>query len=977
MTHSASVAEQLRKQHLGTAEDYERAVTHLDLGADARSAFDETVLALLGSGWHGYEAAAGFIKQSSLMIPLLGFSVWLERGQVAVTLSRVNFEPARVYWDLIAVSLKTPQDLEALRAIEGLGYRIQSRFEFASQLLVQVLSESCRKAEYADLNTLKAWIALIDMSSSIDRNALSRFLKRSSGAFTDLELFEISEIDPQSCLDVLEYEPVLLEKHVGSVIRQWLRVMRRLSRQGLGLKPLLEAMVVARPIDLENDALVQMVLQVESLVPCSHLITASSRLPLDDLGVCLAWAAHGIDYCKDNEARSRAYFLLESAEATDRLAELRGLVRFEDKQRVLRLYAHAVSGLIWPMVVDERAEENLALQSDSASSPNLVILQKFDGQHIVVPEYVTEFDTGPDNFTFYKLLILHQLGFQSFGTLAGLAELRKFCRASNRPELAQSLFLTLEAARIDWCWSHALPGTRVSFSEVKRSASRTLRRQNPEGLPPLQQVLLIGLDGRWQSELDGDRAVFERLESAMSGLRSPGVQVKNTLDAVEQVISILGSISLEGSWAPNRVAYRVALDLDQALPQGSPIELDVEVSEVLNEDAEGISLKVNPEGLDIEELHAGDVDSDQSMMMTELDEAPDSISETDQDPQSKGGLKAPLPPPMEPATARSYYYDEWDYQIQDYRRRWCRLFEIRDSDEDADYYRRSVSDHAALQKQVRRQLSRLKPELLVKVRGVRDGEDLDLERAIDAVIDRRAGFTPSENIYVERHRQGRDVAALFLIDMSASTDDRLPDPNAPPPVEPVYHDFDWSDEPLAAPPEGEKIIDLEKHAVIQMSQALEALGDHYAVCGFSGYGRDQVEYTVCKQFSDPLNEKAKAKIGGMKACRSTRMGPAIRHAAMQLVETEARIKALIIISDGYPQDHDYGEHRNDRQYGIHDTMKALVEAKQQGVQSFCLTVDPSGHDYLRTMCPDRQYMVIQDVDQLPQELSKVYRSLTG
>jgi len=58
-------------------------------------------------------------------------------------------------------------------------------------------------------------------------------------------------------------------------------------------------------------------------------------------------------------------------------------------------------------------------------------------------------------------------------------------------------------------------------------------------------------------------------------------------------------------------------------------------------------------------------------------------------------------------------------------------------------------------------------------------------------------------------------------------------------------------------------------------------------------------------------------------------------------------------------------------------MKALYEAKQQGVQTYCLTVDPSGHDYLRQMCPDRQYMVIQDVHQLPDELSKVYRSLTG
>lgn len=977
MTDSANVAEQLRKQHPGTAEDYEKTVTHLDLGVDARRSFDETVLALLGSGWHGYEAAAGFIQQSPLMIPLLGFSVWLERGQVAISFSRVNFEPARVYWDLIAVNLKTKQDLEALWAIESLGRRIQSRFEFASQLLVQVLSESRRKFESADLNELKAWIALIDMSAAIDRNALSRFLKRSSGVLSDLELFEISDIDPQSCLDVLEHEPVLLEKHMGSVIRQWFGVMRRLSRQGLGLKPLLEAMAVARPLDLENDVLVQMVLRVESLIPCSYLITASSRLPLNDPGVCFAWAAHGIDYCKGNDARSRAYFLLESAEATDRLAEFRGLVRFEDKQRVLKLYAHAVSGLIWPMVVDEGSNEGLGLQPESAADSKVVTIQKFDGQHLVVPQCITEFDTFTDNFTFYKLLILHQLGFQSFGTLAELADVRRFCRIADKPRLAQSLFLSLEAARIDWRWGHALPGTRVSFAEIKRSARQTLRAQNPDGLSPLQRVTLIGLDGRWQSELDGDRAVFARLETAMTLLRSAGAEVKDTLAVVERVTTIFRSMSLDDHWTSKAVAYRVALDLDHAAPQWPPLELDVEVGEVLNEDAEGISLKVNPEGLDLEELYAGDVDSDQSMMMTELDDAPESISEADEDPQSKGEPKAPLPPPMEPVTARSYYYDEWDYQIQDYRRRWCRLFEIRDSDEDADYYRRSVADHAALQKQVRRQLSRLKPELLVKVRGVRDGEDLDLERAIDAVIDRRAGYTPSENIYVERHRQGRDVAALFLIDMSASTDDRLPDPDAPPPVETVYHDFDWSDEPLAAPPEGEKIIDLEKHAVIQMSQALEALGDHFAVCGFSGYGRDQVEYTVCKQFSDPLSEKAKAKIGGMKACRSTRMGPAIRHAAMQLVETEARIKALIIISDGYPQDHDYGEHRNDRQYGIHDTMKALVEAKQQGVQSFCLTVDPSGHDYLRTMCPDRQYMVIQDVDQLPQELSKVYRSLTG
>jgi nitric oxide reductase activation protein len=88
------------------------------------------------------------------------------------------------------------------------------------------------------------------------------------------------------------------------------------------------------------------------------------------------------------------------------------------------------------------------------------------------------------------------------------------------------------------------------------------------------------------------------------------------------------------------------------------------------------------------------------------------------------------------------------------------------------------------------------------------------------------------------------------------------------------------------------------------------------------------------------------------------------------------MKTLIIISDGYPQDHDYGRDRSSREYGIEDTTKALAEARQKGIQTFCLTVDQSGHDYLREMCPDNQYMVIRHLDQLPSELSKVYEGLT-
>ena len=107
------------------------------------------------------------------------------------------------------------------------------------------------------------------------------------------------------------------------------------------------------------------------------------------------------------------------------------------------------------------------------------------------------------------------------------------------------------------------------------------------------------------------------------------------------------------------------------------------------------------------------------------------------------------------------------------------------------------------------------------------------------------------------------------------------------------------------------------------------------------------------------------------------MGPAIRHAAKSLNRVGSSIRVLIIISDGYPQDFDYGEDRNSRDYGIMDTAKSISEARQQGIKTFCLTVDPAGHDYMRSMCNDDEYMVIHKTKELPNELFKIYRKLTS
>jgi nitric oxide reductase activation protein len=106
------------------------------------------------------------------------------------------------------------------------------------------------------------------------------------------------------------------------------------------------------------------------------------------------------------------------------------------------------------------------------------------------------------------------------------------------------------------------------------------------------------------------------------------------------------------------------------------------------------------------------------------------------------------------------------------------------------------------------------------------------------------------------------------------------------------------------------------------------------------------------------------------------MGTALRHAAHKLARVNARARHLILLSDGFPQDYDYGDDRTSNVYGIRDTMVALQELEAQGVKTFCITVDPAGHDYLGDMCPASRYTVIDDINVLPEEMPRIYRTVT-
>ncbi|MBI5947456.1 MAG: VWA domain-containing protein [Chloroflexi bacterium] len=390
--------------------------------------------------------------------------------------------------------------------------------------------------------------------------------------------------------------------------------------------------------------------------------------------------------------------------------------------------------------------------------------------------------------------------------------------------------------------------------------------------------------------------------------------------------------------------------------------------------------------IDLDALMEGDLDATTGMFMSNLmkeagtpqtDDGPQKGDKTGDDSTGQGeGDEALIP------IVTVYYYDEWDFRAQDYKPRWCAVKESKLEQGEEDFYENALREHAGLVAQTRKQFELMKPELFRKIKRLPDGEDFDLDAAIEWMTERRAGASPSDKIYWRRNKIERDVAVAFLIDMSASTDEEINK------REKKYDDDDYDDDPrkylswwvskrrqeLSSPPK--RIIDLEKESTVLLMTALETIGDQYGIYGFSGYGRDNVEFFVIKDFDEGLDQPIKRRLDKITPIRSTRMGPAIRHATHKLNLTDAKVKILFLLSDGRPQDHGYGRDRTEKEYAIHDTKQALNEAKREGITPFALTVDRAGHDYLKTMCEDMGYEVVADIESLPSRLPALYRRLT-
>ena len=218
---------------------------------------------------------------------------------------------------------------------------------------------------------------------------------------------------------------------------------------------------------------------------------------------------------------------------------------------------------------------------------------------------------------------------------------------------------------------------------------------------------------------------------------------------------------------------------------------------------------------------------------------------------------------------------------------------------DPNYYGVTLHNYGSLVTQIRRQFEMMVPEMFRKVRRLEDGEDIDIDDVIEAIVDIKTGSTPSDKFYWRRNKVQRDVAAAFLLDTSASTAEAIDEGKKAPdswdaPDDPVEY-MVWlrSRRGEAMRRSYKRIIDVEKEALVLIVNALEAIGDIYGIYGFSGYGRENVEFYTIKELHENFSDRVKKRIDRIAPLHATRMGPAIRHATSKLESQDARTKLPI------------------------------------------------------------------------------------
>ena len=616
---------------------------------------------------------------------------------------------------------------------------------------------------------------------------------------------------------------------------------------------------------------------------------------------------------------------------------------------------------------------------------------------------------------------------------AWLNDMQRFFNLFDDRKLALDVFTVVEDGRLDATVKQEYPGIRRAYTRVQTDSlnDRPDIRERPAREAMVEFLVRVSLQQDKRLPVPKEYAQeARRIASIVRRVLTPEATVEDVAEAALRVYAIISAI-------PNEEVAQEEWD-DVDLDEGEEEFADSEeMEQLLQRIAQGMEMELRPEEEEYdssEEVeYRGDFKPELAQLMMQLRMQQEEGGEASGEPMTQemleellknsaelemqavqanlqnttglfannilkeAGVNLPQNPEsgqgppvhveeeggsLEVTEPQTFVYDEWDFRADDYKPRWCIVHQKQMAEGDSAFYGATLHNYRALVGRIRRQFELMVPETFRKVRKLEDGEEIDIDDVIEALIDLRTGASPSDKFYWRRNKVQRDVAVAFLLDTSASTAEAIDEGKRAP------EDWDAPDDPVeymvwlrtrrgeAMRRSYKRIIDVEKEAIVLLINALEAIGDIYGIYGFSGYGRENVEFFTIKDLEETFSEKVKQRIDRIAPLHATRMGPAIRHASSKLDQAEARTKLLFLISDGRPQDRGYSREGVEKEYAVHDTRMALDEARHRDIKSFCLTVDKAGHDYLKTMCQDIGYEVLDDVQALPDRLLYLYKSLT-
>ncbi len=179
---------------------------------------------------------------------------------------------------------------------------------------------------------------------------------------------------------------------------------------------------------------------------------------------------------------------------------------------------------------------------------------------------------------------------------------------------------------------------------------------------------------------------------------------------------------------------------------------------------------------------------------------------------------------------RGTKYPEWDVDRRRYRPDWCTVQEVEPEPSRTPLV---ASDGIG---GLRRALARLGTGLDSRRRQVQ-GDDIDIDAAVEARVDVLAGSAADEALYVDSLRRRRDLAVLILLDISGSV--------------------------AEAAATGERVHEHQRAAAAALMVALHQLGDRVALYAFHSQGRSAVQLAPVKRFDAALDGLTMRRLHGL------------------------------------------------------------------------------------------------------------------